>query len=115
MVFTPPTTRVWPALAPPWKRTTTSAHEVKRSTIFPFPSSPHCAPTITTLDMADFLSWWRAAAVCDRRSAFLAQLRTVGRRLQLAFSRRSARLAEDQRDEPSVGHEFSAPGYRGGL
>src|SRR3954468_9724896 len=56
-VFTPPTTNVWPALAPPWKRTTTSAHEVKRSTIFPFPSSPHCAPTITPLDMDRSLSW----------------------------------------------------------
>src|SRR3954464_2810580 len=50
-VFTPPTTRVWLALAPPWYRTTTSAHEVKRSTIFPFPSSPHWATTLTTLDM----------------------------------------------------------------
>ena len=50
-VFTPPTTSVCPAFAPPWYRTTTSAQEVKRSTTFPFPSSPHCAPTITTLDM----------------------------------------------------------------
>src|SRR3954470_23065942 len=57
MVLTPPTTSVCPAFAPPWKRTTTSAHEVKRSTIFPLPSSPHCAPTLTTLDMDRSLSW----------------------------------------------------------
>src|SRR5882762_2464984 len=50
-VLVPPTTRVCPAFAPPWKRTTTSAHEVKRSTILPLPSSPHWAPTITTFDM----------------------------------------------------------------
>src|SRR5512140_1181452 len=56
MVLTPPTTSVCPALAPPWKRTTTSAQEVKRSTIFPCPSSPHCAPMITTLDMDGSLS-----------------------------------------------------------
>src|SRR6266852_4371679 len=60
-VFTPPTTSVCPALAPPWKRTTTSAHEVKRSTIFPFPSSPHWAPTMTTLDMDLEYHGWRGS------------------------------------------------------
>src|SRR5262245_23358745 len=42
-------TRVWPALWPPWKRTTTSARSDSQSTILPLPSSPHCAPTTTTL------------------------------------------------------------------
>src|SRR2546427_3746974 len=46
-VFSPFTTRVWPALFPPWKRTTTSASAASRSTTFPFPSSPHCVPTMT--------------------------------------------------------------------
>src|SRR5205809_2579798 len=46
-VFSPFTTSVWPALFPPWKRTTTSASAASRSTIFPFPSSPHCVPTMT--------------------------------------------------------------------
>src|ERR1019366_5149630 len=42
-------TRVWPALWPPWKRTTMSACSDNQSTILPFPSSPHWAPTTTTL------------------------------------------------------------------
>ena len=40
-------TNVCPALWPPWKRTTTSASLDSQSTIFPFPSSPHCEPTTT--------------------------------------------------------------------
>src|ERR1700709_2248024 len=42
-------TRVWRALWPPWKRTTMSACSDNQSTILPFPSSPHWAPTTTTL------------------------------------------------------------------
>src|SRR3954469_20020337 len=38
---------VWPALLPPWKRTTTSACSARRSMTLPLPSSPHWAPTIT--------------------------------------------------------------------
>src|SRR3954466_10040823 len=38
---------VWPALWPPWKRTTTSARSARRSMTLPLPSSPHWAPTIT--------------------------------------------------------------------
>src|SRR5687768_18051448 len=38
---------VWPALLPPWKRTTTSAFSAIRSTTLPLPSSPHWAPTMT--------------------------------------------------------------------
>src|SRR4051812_25202950 len=45
-------TSVWPALWPPWKRTTTSACSESQSTILPLPSSPHCDPTTTTLAMA---------------------------------------------------------------
>src|SRR4029077_13225491 len=45
-------TSVWPALWPPWKRTTISACSDNQSTILPFPSSPHWAPTTTTLASA---------------------------------------------------------------
>src|SRR5262245_51900841 len=41
-------TRVWPALCPPWKRTTSSARSESQSTILPLPSSPHWAPITAT-------------------------------------------------------------------
>src|SRR5580765_4137040 len=47
-VFLPLITSVWPALWPPWKRATALTRSVNRSTILPLPSSPHCAPRITT-------------------------------------------------------------------
>src|SRR3954463_13244079 len=47
-------TSVWPALWPPWKRTTMSACSDNQSTILPFPSSPHWAPTTTTLAIRRF-------------------------------------------------------------
>src|SRR3954453_21459399 len=45
-------TSVWPALCPPWNRTTTSACSQSQSTILPLPSSPHWAPTTTTFAIA---------------------------------------------------------------
>ena len=45
--FSPSRTMVWPALLPPWKRTTMSAFSARRSTTLPLPSSPHWAPTMT--------------------------------------------------------------------
>src|SRR5579885_2327316 len=48
-----PMTKVWPALWPPWKRTTMSACSDSQSTILPLPSSPHCDPTTTTFAMND--------------------------------------------------------------
>src|SRR3989338_6612947 len=47
-VFLPPITSVWPALCPPWKRTTPCAWSVSQSTILPLPSSPHWVPITTT-------------------------------------------------------------------
>src|SRR5580692_4130276 len=47
-------TRVWPALWPPWKRTTMSACSDNQSTILPFPSSPHWAPTTTTFPIRSY-------------------------------------------------------------
>src|SRR6202047_3578550 len=48
-----PMTSVWPALWPPWKRTTTSARCDSQSTILPLPSSPHWAPTTATFAMLE--------------------------------------------------------------
>src|SRR4051812_49924552 len=48
-VFTPLITSVWPALWPPWNRTTPCAISVSQSTSLPLPSSPHWVPTTTTL------------------------------------------------------------------
>src|SRR5271166_1130554 len=42
-----PRTIVCPAWLPPWKRTTAPARSASRSVIFPLPSSPHWAPTMT--------------------------------------------------------------------
>ena len=40
----PSVTTVWPALSPPWERTTRSTEPARRSMIFPLPSSPHWPP-----------------------------------------------------------------------
>src|SRR5690606_37397849 len=53
-VLTPSMTSVWPALCPPWKRTTADARSVSRSTILPLPSSPHWVPITTTFLPIDF-------------------------------------------------------------
>src|SRR5450759_3558875 len=45
-------TSVWPALWPPWKRTTMSARLASQSTTLPLPSSPHWAPITATLAIA---------------------------------------------------------------
>src|SRR5690242_17839706 len=51
-VFLPAMTSVWPALCPPWKRTTPCACSVSQSTTLPLPSSPHCVPITTTFLLA---------------------------------------------------------------
>src|SRR5262249_45539139 len=51
LYVTPLMTSVWPALCPPWKRTTMSARSESQSTILPLPSSPHWAPMTTTFAM----------------------------------------------------------------
>src|SRR3954463_10565880 len=60
-------TRVWPALCPPWKRTTMSACSDNQSTIFPLPSSPHWEPTTTTFAMKILPARRRAARRRDNR------------------------------------------------
>src|SRR4051794_1047232 len=68
-----PTTSVCPALWPPWKRTTTSARCDSQSTIFPFPSSPHWAPTTATLAISSSCVAARLGA-CLCHKAHLAVL-----------------------------------------
>src|SRR5262245_48106457 len=86
-VFRPPMTSVWPALWPPWKRTTPWAWSVSQSTTLPFPSSPHWVPMTTTLlaiercargpraSGSDLLDFPSSAAL--REAAVAAKLRTV--------------------------------------
>src|ERR1700687_604325 len=83
--FSRPTTTVWPALLPPWKRTTTSKCGVITSTTLPLPSSPHWAPTITMLGMT--------------RTSYL---RKMAHRVGQDLGRRRAPLAAlaVQRDHP---------------
>src|SRR5688500_8910482 len=64
-VFLPAMTSVWPALWPPWKRTTPWARSVSQSTILPLPSSPHWVPMTTTL----------LAVICACSLSFLAAVR----------------------------------------
>src|SRR3954471_12891007 len=72
--FSPSRTIVWPALLPPWKRTTMSARSASRSTILPLPSSPHWTPTMTMPGMREGV--WQARrpgrqATCLRASGDL--------------------------------------------
>src|SRR5690242_1692382 len=68
-VFTPLMTSVWPALWPPWKRTTAWAWSVSQSTTLPLPSSPHWVPTTTT---------FRPPALCCSMSLRLMRLIATG-------------------------------------
>src|SRR5258708_1440710 len=63
-------TRVWPALWPPWNRTTTSARADSQSTIFPLPSSPHWAPITATLAMNHFQSKRKPTPLPALRATF---------------------------------------------
>ena len=65
-VFLPPITSVWPALWPPWKRTTPCARSVSQSTILPLPSSPHCVPMTTTFRRAHSSLHCLASALSGR-------------------------------------------------
>ena len=47
----PLTTSVWPALWPPWYRTTSAISLAMVSVTLPLPSSPHCVPTTTVAGM----------------------------------------------------------------
>ena len=63
-----PSTTVCPALFPPWKRTTQLTSPASRSTNFPFPSSPHWAPSTTVAGML-------SQRVCERIHSMKDSLR----------------------------------------
>src|SRR5260221_4195507 len=84
-VFLPPITRVCPALCPPWKRTTPCAWSVSKSTIFPFPSSPHWVLMTTTFlatvsALAQFSHGPLAGALDERSVAVGLNLGGVSRK-----------------------------------
>src|SRR5207248_5141221 len=68
---------VWPALFPPWLRTTISASAVRTSMIFPFPSSPHCAPIRIVLAMT-FLGKILSRCARSRHSGLASQDKSGG-------------------------------------
>src|SRR4051812_45569742 len=72
-VMTPLMTSVWPALWPPWNRTTPCALSVSQSTSFPLPSSPHWVPTTTTFLPVVTLMMFRSfdSEGCDLPAAVL--------------------------------------------
>src|SRR3989344_8080153 len=61
--FLPLTTIVCPALAPPEALATISKCSARRSTIFPFPSSPHCAPMMALTTPSS----WRSFFIVQRK------------------------------------------------
>src|SRR3989338_2306709 len=68
--FFPSTIIVCPAFAPPLALATTAKCPARRSTIFPFPSSPHCAP-ITAVTCPRLLrSFFTRVRVADFRYLF---------------------------------------------
>src|SRR5688500_11515942 len=78
-------TSVWPALCPPWKRTTMSACSESQSTILPLPSSPHWEPTTTTFAIV------LAAPHVHAHAESQTGRCTFGYRLKVAEARREAR------------------------
>src|SRR6187399_312813 len=94
-------TSVWPALWPPWKRTTTSARLASQSTILPLPSSPHWAPTTVTLAKA--CCFLRCAGNRARRrrwgargQARVGPRRNLLARQRLPFGRPAAELVGER-------------------
>src|SRR5512138_1208955 len=105
-VFLPPTTSVWPALWPPWKRTTPCARSVSQSTILPLPSSPHWVPMTTTFLAAMVHSpLFRIRA--DQSQLAQIQTETGGRT-------RPAEYAPDLVVAPALRDRMTAAGRIGG-
>src|SRR5436190_11981987 len=89
-VFTPLITSVWPALWPPWKRTTPWAISVSQSTSLPLPSSPHWVPTTTTLRplvfvIAGFRKFRKSGGLHSPLRAFAHQLAVAVELVHFAF------------------------------
>src|SRR5258706_12091377 len=119
-VFLPPITRVWPALCPPWKRTTPWAWSVSQSTTLPLPSSPHWVPMTTTFlatvsALAQIAHGPLAAALHELAPAFgSSALRRVSRKPDHDDFARGSQLA-DRRGEPRIGGVRRANGGRSRL
>src|SRR6185369_3251428 len=109
-VFLPPMTSVCPALWPPWKRATAPTRSVSRSTILPLPSSPHCAPRITTdLPMSFSLK--------INVSPSLMEASSPGHQLQSQHANSDHHAADDtQLARFEIAHllDDALPGTRGG-
>src|SRR5688500_9532635 len=110
--FRPSTYTVWPALWPPWYRATAEKCGVSMSTILPFPSSPHCAPS--TAMFVDIQVYRNANLILlDGHSLTLDDLVAIadgGAAVGLTDAARArvgaARAVVDefaQRDEPAYG------------
>src|SRR5215218_7569688 len=77
---------VWPALLPPWKRMTMSDRSASRSVTFPFPSSPHWAPTITSPGMSGDYGRWASVERAEDAAGGV----TVGARGRRALAEAAA-------------------------
>src|SRR5579885_2469565 len=106
-----PTTRVWPALWPPWKRTTISARSDSQSTILPLPSSPHWVPTTATLPISASRRD-RPAVLQDVIAAEPPRLRVPIRRRRQRGDGHPALRAQRRRTRP-VGAERQQQPARG--
>src|SRR5260370_52148 len=100
--FFSPMNTVWPALCPPWYRATMENFSANRSTTFPLPSSPHCAPNTTTFCMCGpkTLQLYReTASPSNATLAFYAALgdfpRVGGRIVHQAPAQHLDRQAQD--------------------
>src|ERR1700719_2142281 len=92
---------VCPALLPPWLRTITSALLVRTSMIFPFPSSPHCAPT----KIVFAISIQNSGKKFSRRISGSPKDESVRWR-----TRRSRDLPTNDKNGTSARKRFSSPG-----
>src|SRR6202012_4237559 len=96
---------VWPALLPPWKRTTTSARLASQSTILPLPSSPHWAPITVTFAILILSSkrLYRAVApdmrAAERAGIILRRERRDRDRSLLAQPRADLRLRAGRQED----------------
>src|SRR6185312_10304345 len=93
-----PMTRVWPALWPPWKRTTTSARCDSQSTILPLPSSPHWAPITATFA----ISAPRQPIPRRRARHFFRDHDAALDQFDEMRQRRAPRRADEARVEPDI-------------
>src|SRR3989441_7143571 len=102
--FSRPTTTVWPALLPPWYRTTTFTCGASTSTTLPLPSSPHWVPTTTMLGMAGLPPRpHQLLGRLQRRPDLQHALGAVGEIHHQHLARARARAADDEGSGHALG------------